>query len=227
MDRRRFLQSSAAIAALNAFPHSLYDGNTRKNAFDRIKLGPKGVELSRLAMGTGANGTGGSSNQTRKLGVSGVADLFRSGYDHGLNFWDTADQYGAHPHAREALKSIPREKVTLLSKTRASTAKEMRADLDRFRRELNSDYIDILLLHCMIDGNRNTKKRGAMDVITEARERHRPHERRKLPYAGCPKDRSRGALGGSRPGSHQSGWGGNGCRSRNCNRRIATDESRR
>ncbi len=170
MDRRRFLQSSAAIAALNAFPHSLYAGSTRKNAFDRIKLGPKGVELSRLAMGTGTNGTGGSSNQTKKLGVSGVADLFRSGYDHGLNFWDTADQYGTHPHAREALKSIPREKVTLLSKTRASTAKEMRADLDRFRRELNSDYIDILLLHCMIDGNWNTKKRGAMDVITEAQE---------------------------------------------------------
>ncbi len=202
MDRRRFLQSSAAIAALNAFPHSLYAGNTRKNAFDRIKLGPKSVELSRLAMGTGTHGTGGSSNQTKKLGVSGVADLFRSGYDHGLNFWDTADQYGAHPHAREALKSIPREKVTLLSKTRASTAKEMRADLDRFRRELNSDYIDILLLHCMIDGNRNTKKRGAMDVITEARERHRPHERRKLPYAGCLEDRGCGAMGGSRPGAN-------------------------
>lgn len=171
MNRRRFWQTSAAIAALNSFPYSLYAGTTRKNAFDRIKLGPKGVELSRLAMGTGTNGTGGSSNQTKKLGVTGVADLFRSGYDHGLNFWDTADQYGTHPHAREALKSVPRDKVTLLSKTRASTGKEMRADLDRFRRELNSDYIDILLLHCMIDGDWNTKKRGAMDVIAEAQEK--------------------------------------------------------
>ena len=171
MNRRRFWQTSAAIAALNSFSYSLYAGTTRKNAFDRIKLGPKGVELSRLAMGTGTNGTGGSSNQTKKLGVAGVADLFRSGYDHGLNFWDTADQYGTHPHAREALKSVPRDKVTLLSKTRASTAKEMRSDLDRFRRELNSDYIDILLLHCMIDGDWNTKKRGAMDVISEAQEK--------------------------------------------------------
>ena len=60
MDRRRFLQTSAAIAALNQFPHHLYAGMTRKNAFDRIKLGPKGVELSRLAMCTVTNGTGGS-----------------------------------------------------------------------------------------------------------------------------------------------------------------------
>jgi predicted aldo/keto reductase-like oxidoreductase len=127
--------------------------------------------LSRLAMGTGTNGVGGSSNQTRKLGVNGLADLFRAGYDQGLNFFDAADQYGTHPHVRQALKSVPREKVAVLSKTHASTAGEMRADLDRFRRELNTDYIDILLLHCMLDKNWNEKKRGAMDVIAEAQER--------------------------------------------------------
>jgi predicted aldo/keto reductase-like oxidoreductase len=66
---------------------------------------------------------------------------------------------------------VAREKVVILSKTHASTEAEMRADLDRFRRELNTDYIDILLLHCMLDGNWNEKKRGAMNVISEAREK--------------------------------------------------------
>jgi predicted aldo/keto reductase-like oxidoreductase len=61
--------------------------------------------------------------------------------------------------------------VTILSKTHASTAEEMKADLDRFRRELNTDYLDILLLHCMLDGNWNERKRGAMDVISEAQEK--------------------------------------------------------
>src|SRR5574341_999666 len=112
-----------------------------------------GITLSRLAIGTGTNGIGGSSNQTRKLGIRGVADLFRAAYDQGINFWDSADQYGTHPHLREALKSIPRDKVVILTKTHASTGKEMRADLDRFRRELNSDYLDILLLHCMMDAD--------------------------------------------------------------------------
>ncbi len=62
-------------------------------------------------MGTGTNGFNGSSDQTRKLGVAGVADMFKFGYDNGVTFWDSADQYGSHPHLREALKSVqPRER---------------------------------------------------------------------------------------------------------------------
>jgi aryl-alcohol dehydrogenase-like predicted oxidoreductase len=174
MNRRDFFVRSAAsagaILALDKFPHHLYAG-TRKNATDRVQLGPMKVELSRLAMGTGTNGAGGSSNQTRKLGLAGVADLFKAAFDNGVTFWDAADQYGTHPHLKEALKSVPREKVTILSKTHASTEKEMKADLDRFRREIGTDYIDILLLHCMLDADWPDRKKGAMAVISEAREK--------------------------------------------------------
>jgi aryl-alcohol dehydrogenase-like predicted oxidoreductase len=173
MDRRNFIRSGAAAAgvtALHTFPYHLYAG-TKKHATDRIKLGPMKVELTRLALGTGTNGGGGSSNQTKKFGVKGVADFFHHAYDQGVTFWDSADQYGSHPHVRAALKNVPREKVTILSKTHASTEAEMKADLDRFRRELNTDYIDILLLHCMLDGNWPDKKKGAMNVISEAREK--------------------------------------------------------
>jgi 1-deoxyxylulose-5-phosphate synthase len=170
MKRRDFIRSGAVAAAFHNFPYHLYAG-TKKHATDRVKLGPMQVELSRLAMGTGTNGSGGSSNQTKKLGVTGLADLFRAGFDQGITFWDTADQYGTHPHAREALKKTPREKVTLLTKTHASTEAEMRSDLDRFRRELGTDYLDIVLLHCMMDGNWNEKKKGAMAVLSESREK--------------------------------------------------------
>jgi aryl-alcohol dehydrogenase-like predicted oxidoreductase len=47
----------------------------------------------------------------------------------------------------------------------------MRADVDRYRRELNTDYIDILLLHAMLDGNWPERKQGAMEVISEARQK--------------------------------------------------------
>jgi predicted aldo/keto reductase-like oxidoreductase len=100
-----------------------------------------------------------------------VAELFRAAYDNGITFWDSADQYGTHPHLKEALKSVKREKVTILSKTHASTAKEMKEDLDRFRRELGTDYIDILLLHCMLEGDWPQRKKGAMEVLSEAREK--------------------------------------------------------
>jgi len=175
MNRRDFLFRSAAAAGtcitLDQFPHQLLAGTTKKFANDRVQLGPMKVELSRLAMGTGTNGVGGSSNQTRKLGLGGLADLFKAAYEQGITFWDSADQYGTHPHLKEALKSVPRDKVTILSKTHASNEKEMRADLDRFRREIGTDYIDILLLHCMLDGDWPERKKGAMTVISEAREK--------------------------------------------------------
>ena len=174
MRRRDFLTRGAATAgavAVPGFPYHLFAASSKKYATDRIKLGPKQVELSRLALGTGTNGIGGSSNQTRKLGVGGVADLFKAGYDLGLTFWDSADQYGSHPHVREALKSVAREKITLLTKTHAATEKEAKADLDRFRRELNTDYLDILLLHCMMDADWPERRKGAMAAIAEAREK--------------------------------------------------------
>lgn len=172
MNRRNFLRNAAAgTIALHSFPYQLFASTTKKSGTDRIKLGPRGVEVSRLAMGTGTDGVGGSSNQTRKLGLKGLAELFDAAYDQGVTFWDSADQYGTHPHVKEALKRVKRERVTILTKTHASTENEMRADLDRFRRELGTDYIDILLLHCMIDDDWPDRKKGAMAVISEAQEK--------------------------------------------------------
>jgi predicted aldo/keto reductase-like oxidoreductase len=47
----------------------------------------------------------------------------------------------------------------------------MRADLDRFRREIGVDRIDIVLLHCMMDADWPQKKKGAMAVLSEAKEK--------------------------------------------------------
>lgn len=170
MNRRKFMTACAGALGVAAFPRHLYAQDKPVLQSDRVKLGPKGIELSRMAYGTGTNGWGGSSNQTRKLGLFGLADALKAGYDHGITFWDAADMYGSHPHIRQALKSVPREKVTVMTKTRATSAKEMKDDLDRFRRELGVDTIDILLLHCVTDGNWNEKLRPVMDVISQAQE---------------------------------------------------------
>lgn len=166
MDRRIFLKSGAV--SLSAFPHHLFAAPAKKMATDVIELGPKKVKVSRLAMGSGTNGVGGSSNQTKKLGVDGFSKLLKMAYDNGVFFWEAADQYGTHPHFKAGLKGLPREKVTIMTKTHASTASEMKADLDRFRQELGTDYIDIVLLHCMMDNNWADKKKGAMEYLVEA-----------------------------------------------------------
>lgn len=175
LNRRRFLGSAARAASITAafqnFPYSSYAAPRAKLASDIVTLGPRKLKLSRMAMGTGTNGSGGSSLQTRSLGVRGLADLLRAGADSGVTFWDTADQYGSHPHVREALKAVKREKVTLLTKTHAHTHAEMQADFDRYRRELNTDYIDIMLLHFMTSATWPEERRGAMDFISEAQEK--------------------------------------------------------
>jgi aryl-alcohol dehydrogenase-like predicted oxidoreductase len=140
------------------------------NAFDTVELGKTGIRTSRLAMGTGTVGTGHHSNQTA-LGVKGLSGLLLNGYDHGLRFFDSADTYGSHPHVAEALKHVPRDKVTVLTKTFSRDPKSAREDLDRFRRELGVDYIDICLMHCLTEGDWTERFRGVMDVLSEAKEK--------------------------------------------------------
>ena len=161
MKRRDFLMGGALAATalqLRSFPYHLFAAETKKYARDIVTLGKTGIKLSRLAQGTGTIGYQGSSNQTRKLGISGLADLLRAGVDQGLTFWDCADGYGSHPHVREALKSVKREHVVIMTKSGATSESEMREHIDRFRRELNTDYIDILLLHAVMDPQWPAKK---------------------------------------------------------------------
>jgi aryl-alcohol dehydrogenase-like predicted oxidoreductase len=173
MDRRGFIKSAVIAGGMTFVPwqvNSLTPVN-KKYISDRVQLGNTGIEVSRLAIGTGTNGWAGKSNQTRQLGIRGLARLLQTGYDRGITFWDSADQYGTHPHLKEALKYVPREKVVILTKTHATTKKEMEADLDRFRKELGTDYIDVMLLHLMLDEDWPEKKAGAMEVLSRVQEK--------------------------------------------------------
>jgi aryl-alcohol dehydrogenase-like predicted oxidoreductase len=176
--RREFLQKTASFAAL-AFltPKSLAARLAALPAFDRkfsateaVTIGRTGIQTSLLAMGTGTSGSGHHSNQTA-LGVEGLSRLLQSGYDNGLRFFDTADSYGSHAHVADALKHVDRTKVTVLTKSWARTAPEIRADLDRFRRELGTDYLDICLMHCVTEADWTTRFQSAMDALEEAKQK--------------------------------------------------------
>jgi len=178
MKRREFLHRTACAAgaawlhprtlaprdfALPALPHKF-------SAADTVTLGKTGIQTSRLAMGTGTVGVGHHSHQTA-LGVKGLSDLLLNGYNHGLRFFDSADSYGSHPHVAEALKHVPRDRVTVLTKTWARDPATARADLDRFRRELGIDHLDVCLMHCLTEGDWTDRYKGVMDVLSEAKEK--------------------------------------------------------
>ncbi len=159
------LRWALAAEAFSWTPSSL----PRKfSAADTVTLGKTGIQTSRLAMGTGTVGYGHHSNQTA-LGIKGLSELLLNGYDHGLRFFDAADSYGSHPHVAEALKRVARDKVTVLTKTWARDAATARADLDRFRRELGTEYLDIYLMHCVTEADWTERFRPVMDVLSEAK----------------------------------------------------------
>src|ERR1700735_1348676 len=182
MHRREFLiRSSTAFGATWFTAKKLTSKNilsalasqpplSKFSATDTVTLGSTGIKTSRLAMGTGTVGSGHHSNQTA-LGIKGLSDLLLNGYDHGLRFFDSADSYGSHPYVAEALKHIPRDKVTVLTKTDTRDPAGVRADLDRYRKELGVDYIDIVLIHCVTESDWPTRYRGIMDVLSEAKQK--------------------------------------------------------
>lgn len=174
MDRRKFLKYNLlGSMAMGVLPAHLYASEAPSkvlNPSDEVVLGNTNIRTSRMAMGTGTRGFGGSSNQTRQLGIKGLPDLLHAAYEEGITFWDSADQYGSHPHVKKALQHVPREKVTILSKTHAESYDDMKKDLDRFRKEMGTDYIDIILLHAVKDPQWNIKHKGAMEALVEARE---------------------------------------------------------
>jgi 1-deoxyxylulose-5-phosphate synthase len=171
MNRRKFISNAAAgLGAACVTPNALADLLVvpRAQATDTVMLGKTGIRTSRLAMGTGTVGAGGSSNQTR---AGSLTRLLRTGYDRGLTFFDTADSYGSHPEVAEAVSKLPRDKVIIMTKCDSRDPKQAKANIDRYRRDLKTDYIDILLVHCVTEGDWTTRYRGVMDVFSEAKQK--------------------------------------------------------
>src|SRR5882724_9466494 len=177
MRRREFIVRStyglgaAWLGSKTLFQTALASSLPQKfSASDTVTIGKTGIKASRLAMGTCTSGFGHRSNQNA-LGVKALSDLLLNGFDQGLTFYDTADAYGSHPHVAAAIKQRARDKAIVLTKSWSRDAAGMRADLERYRKELGTDYIDIFLMHCVTDGDWTTQYRGAMDVLSEAKEK--------------------------------------------------------
>ena len=190
IDRRRFLGASAGAAAALATSQL---GRAQADGFvvptptgdvpppPVVPLGKTGLDVTRLAQGTGVHGGRRQSDQTR-MGFAGLDGLFRHAYDRGIKFFDLADLYGSHVYFREALRTIPRDDVKILTKiwwrydgpedgesTRdPARADACRATLERFRHEIDTDHIDIVLLHCCMSATWDRDLEPYRDVLSEA-----------------------------------------------------------
>jgi aryl-alcohol dehydrogenase-like predicted oxidoreductase len=181
LNRRDFMAQAAvsATAAVAMTSSTVAQGATGravpgrsllpKSPADMVTLGKTGIQVSLVGMGTGSIGSGQASNQTR-LGVKEFTRLVRYALDHGVRFFDVADQYGSHVYLREALKGVPRDQYVIQTKTHATNVADARSHLERYRLELGVEYIDIVLLHCMQKTGWPAENHGSMEYLMKAKE---------------------------------------------------------
>ncbi len=147
------------------------------NPYEVVNLGKTGIQATRLCMGTGIRGGGRQSNLTR-LGYDEGVKLVREIYGRGVRMFDLADSYGTHGIVSDALKIYPRSSYTIFTKLwfmRGAIPEAERPDAEtvvaRFLRELQTDYIDGVQLHCVTSGQWNTELNDYMVSLDKLKQK--------------------------------------------------------
>ncbi len=176
ISRRHFLRQSAEAITIATVGGELMAkaevAPVVRTAADWVPLGRKAnIKIPRLGMGTGS-----INGQVQKdLGQEGFNKLLAHAYESGVRYIDTADNYGTHELIREAIKAnkIPRENIFIQTKLplRPDRIKDPMATIDRYRKELGTDYFDSLLIHCATTGNWVADHKALMEAFDKAQEK--------------------------------------------------------
>ncbi|MGB6743040.1 MAG: aldo/keto reductase [Terracidiphilus sp.] len=162
ISRRNFLKAGVAAGAL-AGVSTLHA--ERQTATSLVTLGKSDVKVTRLALGTGSF----SGQIQQDIGQEGLTRLVHHAYDRGIRFFETAESYGrSQQMLAVALKGIPRESYVLMTKVTTTDGIDAHAKLDELRRNSDTDYFDIMLLHWQHTGTWPQDTRNWQDAILEA-----------------------------------------------------------
>lgn len=149
----------------------------RCDPFATVKLGKTSLTTSRFCLGTGMKGGKRESNHTR-MGREKFAGLIHGAFDRGVRMFDLADLYGTHPYVVPALHDIRRDQYQICSKIwfrPGGIPEPERPDADvvvaRFLKELKTDYIDLLLLHCVVSPKWPEELAKQMEIIARLKQK--------------------------------------------------------
>ncbi len=181
MKRREFLaRSLAGFGGIMIGGPALLAAEKKAGTFDpcqRFELGKTRIKVSRMCLGTGMKGGGGASNHTR-MGREKFEALIRAAYERGVRVFDLADLYGTHPYVVPALKKIRRKDYVIFSKIwfrRGGIKTQERPGVDivaqRFLKEMKTDYIDLLLLHCVTEADWVNKLEKQMNIMANLKKK--------------------------------------------------------
>jgi len=180
MKRRDFIARSAVgLGGLVCGASSLTaaDKPTFYDPYETVPLGKTKMNWTRFCLGTGMSGGNRQSNHTR-MGKEKFETLINGAYDRGVRVFDLADLYGTHPFLIPALKTIPRDKYSVITKIwfrPGGIPEPERPDADvvveRFLKEIKTDYLDLVLLHCVTADKWNEDLRKQMDLLAKMKDK--------------------------------------------------------
>lgn len=164
MNRRQFLARAAASSAAFMAPALVSAAAARRTAADRVELGQTGLKISRLGMGTGSQG----GRVQQDLGQDAFVRLVREAYDRGITYLDCAKNYKTLPWIGDAIAGLPRDKIFLLTKI-GGKPENPAQEIDDLLTTYRTDYVDCLMVHCMVKDTWTDDMKRLMDAIDEAK----------------------------------------------------------
>lgn len=168
--RREFIKATATVAGTaiiaGAVSEQAKPASVKYTATDLVPLGKTGLKICRLGFGTGSN----SGNVQYNLGKENFISLIKYAYDRGITYIDTAQSYRTFNWIGDAIKGLPREKLFILSKVPGKPENVLQT-IDMHRKTFNTDYIDALLIHCMVKDGWTDEWKRIMDAFDEAKEK--------------------------------------------------------
>ena len=169
LSRRQFLERSVTAASALLVPAAAWGrarSAAKRTAVDQVALGKTGLKLSRLGMGTGSD----SGNVQHALGQETFNKLVRYAYDQGITYFDCAQAYKTFEWIGGAIKGLPREKLFIQSKV-PGKPEDILETIDRHRKVFDTDYVDSMLIHCMVKDQWTDDYKRIMDGFNEAQEK--------------------------------------------------------
>ena len=134
---------------------------------DYASFGTTGLKVSVAGLGCGGNSRLGLG---RGKSHEEAMSIVRAAYDHGVNFFDTAQAYGTEGVVGDAVAEIGRDKVVLSTKSlirfdgELASAERLTDNLDASLKALRTDHVDIFNLHAVTPATYD----HAVDVLLPA-----------------------------------------------------------
>jgi aryl-alcohol dehydrogenase-like predicted oxidoreductase len=145
-----------------------------KETMEYTTLGRTGLKVSVAGLGCGGPSRLGLRNDAQSEGKA--IGLIRQALDLGVNFLDTAQNYGTEPVVGKAIADVSRDRLVISTKKTLPSADhpdpeaDVTRGLEQSLRQLGTDYIDVYHLHGVEPKDYEFAKARLMPAMRRLRE---------------------------------------------------------